>query len=280
GIQRFLMRIALLDRLEVDTCERLFPEVKSSVVLPSLVRANVFITVAGDRTGEEYRLHPMFQSFLRRQLRAQIGVAGMAAEHARCADFFIDRSSWEAAIHHLLEAEDSDRAAEIMARQGESWIGSGKLASLASLAERLPAPALEAHPRVLTYRGEVARLRGDFELAQTLFRRAITALRAKADDDGEAEALHSLATIARRRGDYDSVFEYLDRAVELTEPNSIIRTKCANTRGLCLVAKGEWAAAEREFRIALQLAEEQDDEHHTRLITHNLGLPAMMRGDF
>src|SRR5262249_49442437 len=79
GIQRFLMRIALLDRLEVDTCERLFPEVKSSVVLPSLVRANVFITVAGDLTGEEYRLHPMFQSFLRRQLRAQIGVAGIAA---------------------------------------------------------------------------------------------------------------------------------------------------------------------------------------------------------
>ena len=280
GTQQFLMRIALLERLDVETCERLFPDVRSSILLPSLVRANVFMTVASDLTGEEYRLHPLFQSFLRRRLRAEIGVAGVSAEHARCAEFFIERGAWEQAVHHLLEAEDFDRAAEIMARQGGAWIESGKLASFASLAERLPAAALQNHPRALTYRGEVARLRGDFELAQTLFRRADATLREQADDEGEAEALHSLATIARRRGDYDAAFKYLDRAVELTQPNSIIRTKCANTRGLCLVTKGEWAAAEHEFRVALQSAEEQHDKHHTRLITHNLGLPAMMRGDF
>ena len=59
-----------------------------------------------------------------------------------------------------------------------------------------------------------------------------------------------------------------------------MRTKCGNTRGLCLVAQGEWTAAEREFRVALQSAEERNDDHHIRLITHNLGLPAMVRGDF
>ena len=44
--------------------------------------------------------------------------------------------------------------------------------------------------------------------------------------------------------------------------------------------KGEWTMAEREFRMALQSAEEQNDDHQIRLTTHNLGLPAMMRGDF
>ncbi len=43
---------------------------------------------------------------------------------------------------------------------------------------------------------------------------------------------------------------------------------------------GDWTAAEHEFRAALQAAEEQNDEHYIRLITHNLGLPAMSRGDF
>src|SRR6266571_4541493 len=280
AVQQFLMRIALLDRVEVETCARLFPEVRSSVVLPTLVRENVFMTVASDRTGEEFRLHPLFQSFLRRRLRAEIGLAGVAAEHARCADFFRERGAWEAAVRHLLEAEQFDRAAEMIAQHGDEWIGSGKLASLASLAEALPAAALDSHPRALSYRAEVARLRGDFDSAQNLLRRAITELREKGDEEGEAEALHSLATIARRRGDYDAAFNYLDRAVELTPPNSVVRTKCANTRVLCLVTKGEWAAAEREFRVALQSAEEQHDEHQARLITHNLGLPAMMRGDF
>ena len=132
----------------------------------------------------------------------------------------------------------------------------------------------------MAHRAEVARLRGEFDTAQSIFRRAAAALRAKGDDEGEADALHSLATIARRQGDCDAAFKYLDRAVELTKPESAVRTKCGNTRGLCFVSLGEWTAAEREFRVALQSAEERNDEHHIRLITHNLGLPAMMRGDF
>ncbi len=279
-VQQFLMRIALLDRIDLDSCARLFPEARAATILPSLVRGNVFITVASDGTGEEYRLHPLFQSFLRRRLRSEIGLAGVAAEHARFANFFLEAGVLESAVQHLIDAEYFDQAAEIIGKHGDAWIASGKLGALSALAEALPAAALDSHPRVLSYRAEVARLRGDFEAAQTLLRRAITALRAQNDKLGEAEALHSLATIARRRGDFDAAFEYLDRAIDLSPPDSMVRTKCANTRGVCYVTKGEWAAAEREFRAALQSAEEQDDERHARLITHNLGLPAMMRGDF
>ena len=279
-VQQFLMRIALLDRIDLDTCARLFAEARPANVLPALVRGNVFITVASDRTGEEYRLHPLFQSFLRRRLRSEIGLAAVAAEHTRFANFFLEAGAWESAVRHLIDAEDFDQAAEIIGRHGDAWIASGKLGALSSLAEALPAPALEAHPRVLSYRAEVARLRGDFETAQNLFRRAINGLHSRADNLGEAEALHALGAIAGRRGDNDAAFEYLDRAIELSPANSVVRTKCANTRGICYVTKGEWAAAERDFRAALQSAEEQHDERHARLITHNLGLPAMMRGDF
>jgi ATP/maltotriose-dependent transcriptional regulator MalT/DNA-binding SARP family transcriptional activator len=278
--QQYLMRIALLDRIEVETCAQLYPGIISSAVLPALVRGNVFMTVAGDGPGEEYRLHPLFQSFLRRRLRAETGVAGVAAEHARYAQYFLERGAWEQAVRHFLEAEDYARAAEIIAEHGSKWIASGKLGSLASLSGSLPSSALEAHPRALSYRAEVARLRGEFDSAQNLFRRAIASLRERADRDGEAEALHSLATIARRRGDYPAAFEYLDRAIELTERTSIVRAKCGNTRGLCLVWLGQWTEGEHEFRLALQTAEEQNDRHLTRLITHNLGTPAMWRGDF
>ena len=59
-----------------------------SRLLPNLVRRNVFITVASDGNGEEYRLHPLFQSFLRRRLRSEIGRAGVSAEHQRFAEHF------------------------------------------------------------------------------------------------------------------------------------------------------------------------------------------------
>jgi LuxR family maltose regulon positive regulatory protein len=279
--QSLLLRISLLDRVEADICSSLFPGGSSAQLLPALVRRNVFMTVAGsDGRGEEYRLHPLFKDFLQRRLRSEIGQAGVAREHARYAEFFVERKQWEQAIRHLLAAEDFGRAAIILANKGQEWIATGAFTSLITFVEAIPEATIEAHPRALFHRAEVARLRGEYETSQTLFRRAATLLNARGDAEGEAEALHSLATIARRRGDCAGAFTYLDRALELVGEQSSVRIKCGNTRGLCYFALTEWATAEGEFRAALQLAEEQNDTHYMHLIAHNLGLPAMIRGDF
>jgi LuxR family maltose regulon positive regulatory protein len=279
-VQPLLLRISLLNRIELDTCTALYPGMNCSRVLPALVRRNVFITVASDGRGEEYRLHPLFQSFLRRRLRSEVGRAGVAAEHLLCAEHFAERQLWEQAARHFLTAEDFDSAAKLVAERGGKWIASGALGSLASLADAIPTAALETHPRALAHRAEVARLRGEYDAAQALFRRTITLLQQQEDREGEAEALRSLAAIARSQRDFSVAFTYLDRATQLTDEHSAVRMKCGNTRGLCLVAMGQWTAAEREFRAALQLAEERHDEYYARLIAHNLGTPAGMRGDF
>lgn len=279
-VRKLLLEVSLLDRIELDTCTALYPGANCSRLLPDLVRRNVFLTIASDRQGEEYRLHPLFQNFLRRRLRSEIGRMGVAAEHQRCAAYFMGLLSWEQAVRHLLAAEDFEGAARVIAERGSEWISSGALGSLASLADSIPQAALEAYPRALAHRAEVSRLRGEYEFAHSMLRRAVSLLHERADNEGEADALHSLATLARREGDYDLAFTYLDRAILLSEPTSPVRTKCRNTRGLCLVAMGEWTAAEREFRAALQSAEERNDEHYIRLIAHNLGTPAGMRGDF
>ncbi|HEX8150625.1 MAG TPA: BTAD domain-containing putative transcriptional regulator [Pyrinomonadaceae bacterium] len=279
-VRRLLLRVSLLDRVELDVCARLYPEVNSRHVLPELVRRNVFMTVAGDSRGGEYRLHPLFRSFLQRRLSQESGPGEVAAEHARCADCYLERGEWEQAARHLIATENFDQAAAVVAERGGHWIAAGALASLVSLVEVLPAEALRAHPRALFYRGEVARLREELDSARLLYRRAASLLRERGDREGEAEALRSLATVERRYGDLETALAYLDRAAELADEDSIVRAKCAGTRGLCLMAKGEWTAAEREFRAALQGAEDHGDEHYARLMSHNLGLPALLRGDF
>jgi LuxR family transcriptional regulator, maltose regulon positive regulatory protein len=279
-VRRFLLRVSLLERVEPETCSRLFPEAHNTSLLQTLVRRNVFISLASDGRGEEYRLHPLFRSFLQRRLRVEAGRAGVAAEHSRVADHFLAREQWEQAMHHLLAAEDYDRAARTIAARGDAWISAGALASLAAFADALPVSAVEAHPRALAHRAEVARLKDEYDAAQGLFHRAATLLHEQGDREGEAEALHSLATLARRRGDCETSFSFLDRAAALTGEQSVVRTKCGNTRGLCLVALGQWTEAEREFRAALQSAEERGDRYYARLISHNLGTPAGIRGDF
>ena len=278
--RNLLLRVSLLDRVELDNCVRLYPDSGCSTIFPSLVSRNVFITLATDGSGEEYRLHPLFRDFLRRRLLSEVGRAGVLAEHAQIADFFLSRGNWERAVRHFLEADEFDRAAKVVADRGQEWIASGALGSLTASVDALPAEALESHPRALTYRAEVARLRGEYDRAQATLRRATVLLQGKNDREGEAEALHSLATIVRRNGDFTTAFAYLDRATELSEEQSPVRMKCGNTRGACLLALGKWTEAEREFRAALQSAEERSDEQYARWIVHNLGLPLGMRGDY
>src|SRR5262245_54685110 len=278
--RELLLHVSLLARVELEICVRLYPDSGCSVILPSLVNRNVFVTVASDGSGEEYRLHPLFRDFLRRRLLSEVGRAGVVAEHARIAGFFMSRGNWEQAMRHFLGAEEFDRAARMIADKGQEWIASGALGSLAASADKLPAEVMERYPRALTHRAEVARLHGEYDTAQGMLRRATVLLQGQGDREGEAEALQSLATIARRQGDFTAAFAHLDRVIELSDEQAAVRAKCGNTRGLCLMALGKWTDAEGEFRAALQSAEEQRDEYYARLIVHNLGLPLMMRGDF
>ncbi len=278
-VRSLLLRIALLERVELRVCSGLYPQVNCRAILPALVRRNVFMTVASDERGEEYRLHPLFQGFLRRRLRLEIGRAAIAAEYERFADYYLAFGERETGVRYLIQAEAFERAAAIIAEHGADWLAAGALASLLSFAEALPTSAIEKQPRVLAYQAEVLRLRGDYDAAQAMLRRAITLFEEGGDFDGEAEALHSLATIARRRGDYETAFDHLDRATELAG-EAPVHIKCRNSRGLCLMFTGDLPGAEREFRLGLQLAEEQGDRNYARIIAHNLGLPAMIRGDF
>lgn len=279
-VKRLLMRVALLDRVDLRLCAALYPDFDCSLILPALVRRNVFVTVASDERGEEYRLHPLFRSFLQRRLRLDVGRAGIKAEHSLCADHFLALGQWESGVRCLIKAEDFERAAEVIALRGGEWLSSGALASLLAFAEALPATIIEKHPRALGYQAEALRLRGEYDAAQTMLRRAAALLDENGDREGQAEALRWLATIARRRGDYETAFDLLDRAKDLAAESGSVRVRCSNTRGLCLMAVGDLSAAEREFRAALHSAEEQGDEDYVRIIAHNLGLPAMIRGDF
>lgn len=278
--QQLLLHIALLDRVELDVCSALFPDLACARQLPQLVRRNVFLTVAGDGGREEYRLHPLFQAFLRRRARSELGASGVSAEHARCAELYIHNGRWKQAIQHLEAAGDHAGVAAVIARAGAEWIAGGALGLLVSYADALPAGALDAEPYALFHRAEAARLQGDHDTAVPMLRRAAHLFSESGDAAGEAEALHSLATVARRMRDFDAAIAHLDRVAELSTEDALVRAKSGNTRGLILKDLGQWTAAEAEFRAALELGELLGDDHYVRILSHNLGLTPMMRGDF
>jgi LuxR family maltose regulon positive regulatory protein len=279
--QKLLMHLSLLDSLQLDTCSVLFPDLRCSASLPELEQKNVFLTVAGDgNVAEEYRFHPLFGEFLRRRLRSEIGQAGVSQERNRIADYFLARKQWETALPYLLDAQNYDRAAEVIAEIGQEWISSGAIISLGLISDKIPVEYLEKFPRSILHKAEIARLQGETEKSSGLLQRAVKLLHEQSDALGEAESLHSLASLSRRRGRHSEAFELLDQAEKLVSHSSETFLKCANTRGLCLIAEGNWTDAEQQFRISLEIAEKHANEHYIRLVTHNLALAPGFRGDF
>ena len=279
--QMLLLRLSLLESLELESCGKLFPDMRCSAALPELEQKNVFLTVAGTRgSTEEYRFHPLFRDFLRRRLRSEIGQAAVAAERERFAEYFLKNKQWETALPYLLDAQSFDRAASVIAETGDEWIAAGAFTSLGLFADRIPAEILEKFPMALLHRSEIARLQGDVERSSALLHRAVKLLRENGETAREAEALHSLASLARVKGQCAEAFNLLDEVDRLVSPESETYIKCANTRGLCLIGEGSWTQAEQQFRIALDAAEKQSNERYIRLVTHNLALAPGFRGDF
>ena len=279
--QNILLYLSLLESLPLEQCSLLFPELRCAAALPELAQKNIFLTVAGDAgTSEEYRFHPLFRDFLQRRLRSEIGQAGVFEERNRIAEVFLNNKQWEMALPFLLDAENFERAAEVIADRGNDWIAAGAITSLGNFTEKIPAEYLEKFPRSLLHKAEIARLQGEATGSSNLLNRAVKLLHEQKDAFGEAEALHSLASLARRKAKADLALKLLEKAERLVPKDSETYLKCLNTRGLCLVGKGNWSEAEQQFRFALELAESQSNERYIRLIAHNLALAPGFRGDF
>ena len=125
------------------------------------------------------------------------------------------------ALPFLMEAENHDRAAEIIAEKGHEWIAAGAITSACDdFADKIPNDVLSKFPMARLHRAEIVRLQGDADKSYSLLNRAVELFRAKDDKAGEAEALHSLASIARRRHRWSDALGLLEKAEQLVPNDS------------------------------------------------------------
>ena len=104
---------------------------------------------------------------------------------------------------------------------------------------------------------EIARLHGEIDKSSNLLHRAIKLLTKEKDKTGEAEALHSLASLARRKGDVKTALEYLEKAEKLVAEDSETYLKCANTRGLCFDRAGNLDTSRTSISLRARIRRKQ-----------------------
>lgn len=277
-----LGQLSLLEEIDPVVCESVFSELAWSDQLRELARRNTFVTRAHSPGSEEtYRLHPLFRSFLKRWLAAELGAEEMSKLHRRLGGYFESAGRWEVAADHYIEAEDEDDLAELIAEQGAELIRLGRFAVIKRALERLSQRAISSRPKTILVQADVALIEGEHSRALNLYIRAARIAGEASNPAVEAEALRGQAYIARYSGDSSRAIDLATAAIELAPESQALRARCHNLIGLCrFFAFQDTEQAIRSWRLALEEARRAADDRLVGIVLHNLGLPYSYEGDF
>jgi LuxR family transcriptional regulator, maltose regulon positive regulatory protein len=143
----FLTRIAILDDLHPDLCERLMPHADAGEQLARLAR-DTPVFVVGEAS-DWLRMHSLARDELRHRF-AGLPAAEQAALHVRASEALAERGLIESAARHALAAGQPEVAYDLAERTlYDSLIRRGHQGTVLDWLARLPAPEVDRRPRLL-----------------------------------------------------------------------------------------------------------------------------------
>ncbi|MCA9958561.1 MAG: hypothetical protein KC443_05980 [Anaerolineales bacterium] len=187
-IQAFLRETAVLRHLTATDCDALRQAHDSEQILRYLRENGLFVM---DLSDGHMRYHHLFRELIQHQLP----LAQRQELHQRAAAVYQAQGYAEAAIYHLLEGGAYTPAAVLLAQTGRELVQAGRLDTLANWIGRIPPDTLAAHPPLLVYLGDVARLHSRFDEALGWYKQAEAHSRALGDVPAIGQALRGQARV-------------------------------------------------------------------------------------
>lgn len=245
GVQHFLARTSILERLCAPLCEALLDE----PVAPGLVQArleqleqdNLFVVPLDDERCW-YRYHHLFYDLLRQRLAAS-EPALLPGLHRRASEWFEAAGLMHEAVEHALRAADSERAADLVAFMAESVMKSSEVATLRRWIDALPADIVQTRPLLNVYHGGALLLLGEpLADAEACLRAAFVAHPAGGAGGGAVTFQAMLATF---QGQSQASDRLAQRALALLPEQSPFFRSCVSlVTGMNHLFAGADAAAE------------------------------------
>lgn len=167
NVQEFLLKTAVLSRLEPSVCQWLMPKADAHLLLKELAARPLFLTPLPEGG---YRYHPLFQRFL---LRHAEHLQPLEELHRRVAHFYLEGGQREEAVPHLLAAQEFSQALEVLETLGEALIERGDYHIFAKWCESVPGYLLQGRPLLLRMLGDALRFLSRFSEAERCYKEAL-----------------------------------------------------------------------------------------------------------
>ena len=259
-LQEFMLQTSTLREFDAGACHAVSRAADCRATLTKLCERDLFIVSLGD---DHYRYHHLFHDFLRDRAAHQDAEA-VRERHRRAANYFRGAQNFDEAIYHWLRASAYAPAAALIEEIGESVLRAGRLDTLAGWIDEIPAEHVGAHPLLMFYLGDLARLHSRFDDALAWYGQAERAWRAVAPPDirGISRALRGQALVYLDTVRPTRAEDLLQEALRL---NDGLDDRAAQARLLELLAEnklnmGKTEEAEKLREQARTLREEGPSE--------------------
>jgi LuxR family maltose regulon positive regulatory protein len=161
--RNFLLQTSIVDRMSGSLCDAVTGQKDGRAMLERLERGNMFVVPLDDER-QWYRYHHLFSDVLQARLMEEQSDS-IPTLHRRASEWYEQNGSLPDAIHHVLAAEDFERAAGLIELawpamekifQSNSWLG---------WAKALPDDLVRARPVLSVDLAWAFLLDGDLEAA-------------------------------------------------------------------------------------------------------------------
>jgi LuxR family maltose regulon positive regulatory protein len=295
GVQTFLMQTAVLDRLTGSLCDAVTGKEDGSDTLELLDKSNLFI-VPLDKERRWYRYHHLFSDLLRRRLR-QTQPDQLSILHHRASEWYEQNRFTDEAIKHALQAEDFERAANLIEEQIDDVWEQGEHAKLQRWLDGLPAELVLTNPKLCIFLAWDHLVSGDQEAAEESLQAVEQALESNTEStteslpkeldrlpDSDSMKLQGIAAVIRAflaffRADIPEIIQYAHQALEyLPEQELTWRSTAAIALGDAYRVQGDLIAAHSAQLKALEACKLAGDIYPIMLSNVKVAINLRMLG--
>jgi LuxR family maltose regulon positive regulatory protein len=256
---RFLLRTAPLESMTGPLCDAVLGTTGSTARLAELADRNLF--VAPDATdADSYRYHPLFAEMLLAELRRRAPTEETQT-HRRAAAWYEWQGHPDPAVGHALAAQDTARAARLIAAYGRRYVDTGRAHTVRGWLYRLPDTAMAENPALAVVGGWTWAVTGDPARAQECLRAAERACPGIDGAGGDGKTGLLAAVLRLRAGLAPSgvarMLADARRAEEIDPPGGDWYPMTAALLGVALLFNDEPDAAVRALERAAHFATEE-----------------------